>query len=1286
MSVFLKSGISNVLGTAAADQILVANPEDAIAGAINGAGGLDELRFTSTIGEYLLLGANLTNVESVVIGTGSGAVAVTTGTTAEAVDASLVGYGLAITGNNGANEIIGTAFADTITGGKGADVLYGGEGNDSFIIAAAGDHVDGELTDGEDGYDTIVFTSTTAGANLILSSLTDVEAAVLGPATGTTALNIYADNLLNGTGIALTGNAGNNVLSGSGWNDALTGGGGNDTLVGGAGDDRFFIGALAEYGVKESLDGGVGNDTLFFQGIAGQTLVLNATTSGIDQVVIRNPGAPLAAVNLDAHNVPANEGNGLALIGNDGPNVLIGTAGRDRLVGKGGNDVFLISAVSHFPENETILGGDGRDEIRFAATTPGETLVLEGRYVDGVEAIVIGTGVAPAAVATGTTALNVNASEQSQDIAYLGNAGPNNIQDGAGNGLLDGGAGNDTLKGGEGNDTLVGGAGSDSLDGGTGTGLLDGGAGNDTLKGGEGNDTLIGGADSDSLDGGNGTGLLDGGAGNDTIQGGDGDDTLVGGAGNDFLFGGTGSNVYLYRDAAEGGAGEVAATHPAGTNLLRFVGASGTLLVPTQGESENFQSIELVGATATSPIGVNAALWTVGVAITGNGGANAITGTAGNDTITGGAGADNLAGGPGNDRFVVASPADFAGDVYAGGIGADSVRLGTAGLYLFAASTTGIEVIDWSNPADTAAGAGVSGAALGTAVKIFGTAGANVLTGGAGNDTIVGGNGIDTMSGGAGNDTFLIVPSGFTAEDDGFGNITVFLSGDGVNLGALDLVNGGAGFDTLVFDTTTLGLPAGVQGLNLFSLPAASAANGGFEAVALAGSDNIGVWAADYATALVITGNEGDNHIVGTAGNDTINGGGGNDVFNVKGARTAGLDAFDGGDGYDYIGYYPTEDGETLAPAGLSGVETISMSDSPYAEGAAVAANFSAAASTNAMFIFGNAADNALNGSRFDDTIDGKGGNDSLIGGAGKDLLEGGSGDDVLAGGSGNDTLDGGAGNDVLVGNAGDDVFLDMQTTDVAIGGRGTDVLRFTGAGLTLNLPDFAITSIEGVDITGSGDNTLWGLDLGSIDLLGGPAPLTWTVDGDAGDRVQIASDESVMPSASDGYTLYVGTHSTVRIDQDIIIFHLVAGSDENEVLTGGAGNDYIWGGGGVDTLVAGAGNDTLSGGAGNDVFRLAAQTAYPSSSPDTIENFSSGIDRIELAALSFGPLPPGGDVDAHFNSSPGAVFTSVSDYFVYDTTTGELYYSPVGSAVAPALIATLTGHPTLLASDISMV
>ncbi|MBL8490850.1 MAG: M10 family metallopeptidase C-terminal domain-containing protein, partial [Rhodocyclaceae bacterium] len=448
----------------------------------------------------------------------------------------------------------------------------------------------------------------------------------------------------------------------------------------------------------------------------------------------------------------------------------------------------------------------------------------------------------------------------------------------------------------------------------------------------------------------------------------------------------------------------------------------------------------------------------------------------------------------------------------------------------------------------------------------------------------------------------------------------------------------------------------------------------------------LGVSAADYASALVITGNEGDNYIVGTAGNDTISGGGGNDAFSVTGARTAGLDFLDGGDGYDQILYFPTEDGETLAPAGLSGVEMLGMGDSPYAEGAAVAANFSAAASTNAMAIFGNAADNALNGSRFDDSIDGKAGNDSLIGGAGKDLLEGGIGNDVLAGGSGNDTLDGGAGNDILVGNAGDDVFLDMQTTDVAIGGRGTDVLRFTGAGLNLNLTDFSSTSVEGVDITGSGDNTLWNLDLAYIDLLGGPAPLTWTLDGDAGDRVQIGGDESVMPGASDGYTLYVGTHSTVRIDQDIIIFHLVAGSTENENLSGGAGNDYIFGGGGADTLVAGAGNDTLSGGAGNDVFRLAAQTAYPSSSPDTIENFSSGIDRIELAALSFGPLPPGGDVGAHFNSGPGAVFTSVSDYFVYDTTAGELYYSPVGSAAAPALIATLTGHPILLASDISMV
>jgi Ca2+-binding RTX toxin-like protein len=82
-------------------------------------------------------------------------------------------------------------------------------------------------------------------------------------------------------------------------------------------------------------------------------------------------------------------------------------------------------------------------------------------------------------------------------------------------------------------DTISGGAGQDSIDGGYGDDLLLGNADNDYIVGGSGDDTLIGGAGNDNLIG-------------DHFRGEVGNDLLDGGAGNDFLNGREGNDVYLF--------------------------------------------------------------------------------------------------------------------------------------------------------------------------------------------------------------------------------------------------------------------------------------------------------------------------------------------------------------------------------------------------------------------------------------------------------------------------------------------------------------------------------------------------------------------------------------------------------------------------------------------------------------------------------------------------------------------------------------------------------------------
>ena len=129
--VFTKVSGQSVTGLSTDDLILVPTSGAMTGGTVDGAGGVDELRFTNTgAAQTLTLGSSLTNVEQVVIGTTGTAnsPADTSGTTANNVNASGVGYGLLITGNSGTNAITGTAFGDQIDGGAGNDTMTGGAG------------------------------------------------------------------------------------------------------------------------------------------------------------------------------------------------------------------------------------------------------------------------------------------------------------------------------------------------------------------------------------------------------------------------------------------------------------------------------------------------------------------------------------------------------------------------------------------------------------------------------------------------------------------------------------------------------------------------------------------------------------------------------------------------------------------------------------------------------------------------------------------------------------------------------------------------------------------------------------------------------------------------------------------------------------------------------------------------------------------------------------------------------------------------------------------------------
>jgi Ca2+-binding RTX toxin-like protein len=143
-----------------------------------GATGSDEVRFSTTVVSTLTLFAGDTGIERVTIGTGTAAVASTSGTVALNVDASAVLNGLAITGNTGINHITGTAFDDTIAGRGGNDVLTGGDGADAFLFNVTANTKTNfdTITDFTGGTDTLQFSKAIfKGLGLVAGPLSDAQ-------------------------------------------------------------------------------------------------------------------------------------------------------------------------------------------------------------------------------------------------------------------------------------------------------------------------------------------------------------------------------------------------------------------------------------------------------------------------------------------------------------------------------------------------------------------------------------------------------------------------------------------------------------------------------------------------------------------------------------------------------------------------------------------------------------------------------------------------------------------------------------------------------------------------------------------------------------------------------------------------------------------------------------------------------------------------------------------------------------------------------------------------------
>ncbi len=387
---------------------------------------------------------------------------------------------------------------------------------------------------------------------------------------------------------------------------------------------------------------------------------------------------------------------------------------------------------------------------------------------------------------------------------------------------------------------------------------VDGGAGDDQIFGGAGDHILRGGAGADTLDG---LGLVSG-------------DTTTGSA--DQMFGGDGDDTLMdSADALVFDGGD-------GRDTIDASNRSSTT-IDFQSIVQTFTSIENVLLSPGNDVFTGA---TGNDEAHGGAGADQLTGDAGDDLLFGDAGIDTLNGGEGDDELD-------------GGAGADAMS-GLAGNDLYFVDDVADTIVETSGTDRVITSVAFTlsdGVENGTAIT------GAALTGNAGANTLNGGGIANTLNGGAGDDILL-----------GRGGADTMNGGDGA-----DRMNGGEGADVMVGgadndiydvdnvnDSVIEGQNAGIDRINT-SVNFTNALNVEFlvgmfaeEKLTLDGNNNRDVIVGSAAFidgGDRLSGNGGNDKLVGLVGNDFLNGGDGNDrIFG-----NSGDDIIDGGLGNDRI-------------------------------------------------------------------------------------------------------------------------------------------------------------------------------------------------------------------------------------------------------------------------------------------------------------------------------------------------------------------------------------------------
>ncbi len=538
--------------------------------------------------------------------------------------------------------------------------------------------------------------------------------------------------------------------------------------------------------------------------------------------------------------------------------------------------------------------------------------------------------------------------------------------------------------------------------------------------------------------------------------------------------------------------------------------------------------------------------------------------------------------------------------------------------------------------------------------SLNGFGGDDILNGFGGNDTLNGGDGDDLLDGGTGSDLL----------QGGNGNDIYYVD----SLGDQIVENSDAdnSSEDRVYSSLTLTL-----GVNL-------------EELYLTGND-----------AINGTGNALDNVIVGNDANNVLSGGDGSDVLN----GVSGSDTLNGGAGNDF---YFVDPNDTINEDPNGGTDSISS-----------VVTWTLGTHLENLYLWGAEAINGI-GNELDNIIRGN---------VSRNVLFGGAGNDTLIGLGESDTLNGGTGNDTYVVRAGDvineDVDAGIDTVESKISftlGANLENLTLYKKPLFPDTPSPEDDPLNGTGneldntITGNsasnslfggfGDDILYGGDgddeltgEGGNDILnGGNGNDLYLIysDTDANDTIieganggtdTVLSAVSLTLSANvENLTLFATSSIDMMTGVGNDLNNEIRGSFSHDTLRGKKGNDTLLGAEGNDRLIGGIGEDTLTGSAGVDRFiRWQSNTGI-----DTITDFQVGEDLLCFSAKGFGGDLVKRSVLDESQFTLGSAATTDSQRFIYDDTTGALFFDADGTGESEQVqIAALSSGLALGNADI---